>query len=43
MALSCCICGSVSAGELWWVASEGEECEGDEGFGTVEPERDAGE
>ena len=37
MSLSCCICGSVSAWELWWVASEGEECEGDEGFGAACP------
>jgi putative transposase len=43
MALSCWICGSGSAWELWWVAAEGEHCEGDEGLGAVEPERDSGE
>ena len=42
MSLSCCICGSVSAWELQWVA-EGEECERDERVGAVEPERDPGE
>jgi hypothetical protein len=35
MALSCSIRGSVSSWELWWVAAEGEECEGDEGFGSA--------
>jgi hypothetical protein len=29
MSLSCCICGSGSAWESWWVAAEGEHCEGD--------------
>ena len=43
MSLSCCICGSVSAWELWWVAAEGEECEGEEGLRAVEPECYAGE
>jgi len=43
MWLSCCMCGSVSAWEPWWVAAEGEECEGDEGFGSVESECDSGE
>ena len=43
MGLSCCIRGSVSAGESWWVVAEGEECEGDEGFETVEFECDSGE
>jgi len=43
MSLFCCICGSVSAWELWWVAAEGEQGEGDEGLGAVEPERDPGE
>ena len=38
MGLSCCMGGSVSAWELWWVAAEGEECEGDEGVGAVVPE-----
>jgi hypothetical protein len=42
MGLSCCMCGLVSAWEPWWVAAEGEECEGDEGFGSVERERDPG-
>ena len=42
MSLSCSICGSVSAWELRWVA-EGDECESDERFGVVEPERDLGE
>ena len=42
-ARSCSIRGSVSAWELWWVPAEGEECEGDEGLGSVEPERDRGE
>jgi hypothetical protein len=41
MALSFWICGSGSAWELWWVAAEGEQCEGDEGLGAVEPERDS--
>ncbi len=41
--LSCWICGSGSAWESWWVAAEGEQCEGDEGLGAVEPERDSGE
>ena len=43
MWLSCWMCGSVSVWELWWVAAEGEECEGDEGFGAVESECDSGE
>ena len=43
MSLFCWICGSGSAWELWWVAAEGEHCEGDEGFRAVEPERDSGE
>ena len=43
MAFSCCLCGPVSAGELWWVASEGQECEGDDGFGAVETKLDPGE
>jgi len=32
MSLSCWIYGSGSAWELWWVAAEGEQCEGDEGL-----------
>ena len=43
MSLSCCIRGSVSAWESWWVAVEGEHCEGDEGLGAVEPGRDPGD
>jgi len=43
MSLFCCTCGSFSAWEPWWVASEGEQGEGDEGLGAVEPERDPGE
>ena len=43
MSLSCCIRGSFSAWESWWVAAEGEQYEGDEGLGAVEPERDPGE
>ena len=43
MSLSCWICGSGSAWELWWVAAEGEQCWGDEGLGAVEPERDSRE
>ena len=42
MWLSCSMCGSVSVWELWWVAAEAEECEGDDGFGSVERERDPG-
>ena len=29
IALSCWICGSGSAWELWWVAAEGKQREGD--------------
>ena len=43
MTLFCSIRGSVSAWEDGWVAAEGEEGEGDEGFGSVEAEGDAGE
>ena len=43
MSLSCWIRGSGSAWEDGWVAPEGEEGEGDEGFGSVEAEGDAGE
>ena len=43
MSLSCWTCGSGSAWEWGRVAAEGEHCEGDEGLGTVEPERDSGE
>jgi hypothetical protein len=39
--LFCSICGSCLAWEVAWVAGEREECEGDEGFGSVEAERDA--
>ncbi len=42
MGLFCCMCGSVSAWKVRWVA-EGEECESDERVGAVEPERDPGE
>ncbi len=38
MWLFCSTCGSVSAWELWWVAAEGEECDGDDGFGALESE-----
>ena len=34
---------SFGLGVVWWVASEGEECEGVEGFGAVEPECDPGQ
>ena len=37
MSLSCCMCGSVSAWELWWVASKGGEREGDERLGPWRP------
>jgi hypothetical protein len=37
MGLSCCMCGSVLAWELWWVAAEGEECDGDDGLGPWYP------
>ena len=43
MSLSCWTCGSGSAWEAWWVAAEGEHCEGDEGFGAVESEGDSRE
>ena len=43
MSLFCSICGSGSAWEDGWVAAEGEEGEGDEGFGSVKAEGDAGE
>ena len=43
MTLFCWIRGSGSAWEGGWVAAECEECEGDEGFGSVEAERDSGE
>jgi len=35
--------GLGSVWELWWVASEGEHCEGDEGLWAVESECDSGE
>ena len=38
MGLFCCICGSVSVWELWWVAAEGEGCDDDGGFRIVVPE-----
>ena len=41
MSLSCCICGSFSAWELWRVGAKGEECEGDEGLRAVESEGDS--
>ena len=43
MALSCRICGSVSAWDSWRVAAEGEHCGGDEGLWAVESERDSRE
>jgi len=41
MGLSCWMCGSGSAWELWWVAAEGEHREGDEGLWAVESECDS--
>ena len=43
MPLFCWIRGSGSAWEGGWLVSECEECEGDEGFGSVEAECDSGE
>ncbi len=43
MSLFCCICGSGSPWESWWVAAEGEHCEGYERFRSVEAESDSGE
>ena len=41
VSLLCCICGSCSVWELWRVAAEGEQCEGDEGFSTAASDGDA--